>query len=241
VKRLDDIARLRAEYKDRERRFSGSDVYSWLNPANLFAIQMRQRAVLKALKSHGFADLSKLSILEMGCGSGGVLAEYLCFGAVPEKLFGLDLIFDRLQHAHHVLPGSGFANADGGAMPFPKGSFDLVLQYTAISSILDPGLRRAVCAEMLRVLRSPDLGSGMPGGLILSYDFWLNPINRQTRGLGPREIDELFPGCRFTYRRITLAPPIARRLASFSWGVCAFLESLRIFNSHYLVAICKAA
>ena len=89
-------------------------------------------------------------------------------------------------------------------MPFPAGSFDLVLQYTAVSSILNPVLRREICHEMARALK--------PGGLILSYDFWLNPTNSQTRGLGLMEILESFRGCRLSYQRITLAPPIARRL-----------------------------
>lgn len=226
---MDDITRLRTEYNDRDRRFAGSDLYSWFNPANLFAIQGRQRAVLSILKQHGFTDLSKSSVLEMGCGDGGVLAEYLGFGASPGNLYGVDLLIERLYHARHILPGSGFANANGGSLPFQSSKFDLVLQYTAISSILDPELRRDICAEMLRVLK--------PGGMVVSYDFWLNPTNRQTKGILPKEIRSLFPGCRFIFRRITLAPPITRRLASFSWGLCLFLESLRIFNSHYLTAI----
>jgi hypothetical protein len=82
---------------------------------------------------------------------------------------------------------------------------------------------------MLRVLR--------PSGLILWYDFWLNPVNPQTRGIRPAEIKRLFPNCRYEFHRITLAPPIARRLVPISWGLCLFLEGLKIFNSHYLVAI----
>ena len=54
---------------------------------------------------------------------------------------------------------------------------------TAISSILDSEIRRNICADMLRVLRSPDPASGKPGGMILWYDFWLNPTNPQTRGV----------------------------------------------------------
>lgn len=53
----------------------------------------------------------------------------------------------------------------------------------------------------------------------------------------PGEIRGLFPGCRFTFERITLAPPLARRLAPLSRGLCTFLESLKIFNTHYLAAI----
>jgi SAM-dependent methyltransferase len=234
---VDDIARLRNEYEERKRRFAESDLYSLFNRANLFILQQRQREVLAVLKKNGIPDLSNLRILEMGCGGGGVLTEYLGFGASPENLYGVDLLFDRLLHAHRRLPSSGFANADGQSLPYPSGTFDLVLQYTAISSILDPQIRRNICADMLRVLRSPDPGSGKPGGMILSYDFWLNPVNPQTRGVRPAEIKRLFPNCTYEFHRITLAPPIARKLASISWGLCLFLESLKIFNTHYLVAI----
>ena len=232
-----DISRLRDEYEDRKHRFAKSDLYSPFNRANLFILQQRQREVLAALKKSGFTDFSNLMVLEMGCGGGGVLTEHLGFGASPENLFGVDLLFERLLHAHHTLPGSGFANADGQSLPYPPRTFDLVLQYTAISSILDPEIRRNICADMLRVLRSPDPESGKSAGMILSYDFWLNPTNRQTHGIRPAEIKHLFPNCNYEFHRITLAPPIARKLAPISWGLCLFLESLKIFNTHYLVAI----
>ena len=93
---LNDLSRLRIEYEDRERRLAGSDLYSWFNPAHLFAVQQRQKAVLGSLKNAGYSDLRDLRILEVGCGSGGVLSEYLCFGAMPQNLFGLDLLPDRL-------------------------------------------------------------------------------------------------------------------------------------------------
>jgi SAM-dependent methyltransferase len=227
----DDLARLRHEYADRARRFAESDVYTVFNLANLFAVQSRQRAVVDTLRWHGLADLSGLRILEMGCGGGGVLVEYLGLGASPHKLYGIDLLPYRLPQTFFRLPASNLANADGASLPFPSSTFDLVLQYTAISSILDPNLRREICAELLRVAR--------PGGLILSYDFWLNPINKQTLGLRPSEIRQSFPGCEIRFRKITLAPPLARRLVSLSWMLAHLLESLGIFNSHYLAAIRK--
>lgn len=225
----DDLSRLRAEYADRARRLAHSDVYTLFNQANLFAVQSRQRAVLSVLHAHGLTDLSGLRILEMGCGAGGVLTEYLGFGAAPRNLFGVDLLPLRLAQARSRLPGSNFYNANGAALPFPSGSFDLVLQSTALSSILDPELRRAICKDMLRVLR--------PGGMLLSYDFWLNPVNKQTHGIRPAEIKRLFPNCKYEFHRITLAPPIARRLVPISWGLSLLLESLKLLNTHYLVAI----
>jgi hypothetical protein len=84
---------------------------------------------------------------------------------------------------------------------------------------------------MVRVLR--------PGGLIIWYDFWFNPTNRQTQGIRPAEIRRLFPHCTHTFYRLTLAPPLARRLVPLSWTLALLLEKLRLFNSHYLVAIEK--
>ncbi|MGB2964130.1 MAG: class I SAM-dependent methyltransferase [Anaerolineales bacterium] len=226
---MDDITRLQNEYEDRKHCLAENDVYSLFNKANLFIVQQRQREVLTTLKENCITDFSKLLILEMGCGGGGVLTEHLGFGASPENLFGVDLLFDRLLHAHQKLPSSGFANADGQSLPYSSKTFDLVLQYTAISSILNADLRRKICADMLRVLK--------PGGLIISYDFWLNPTNKQTRGLRLNEIRSSFPGCQIRYKKITLAPPIARRLVPISWLLSAFLEKLTIFNTHYLVVI----
>jgi len=225
-----DLDRLRAEYADRERRLAGSDTYSPFNPAYLFAIQGRQRAVLGLLRRSGLNPLARHRVLEMGCGHGGVLLEYLGYGARPERLHGADLLPARLRDACGRLPGLPLSCADGQRLPYADGAFDLVLQYTVFSSVLDPEIKARLAGEMLRVLR-------VPGGLILSYDFWLNPTNRQTRGIRPGELRRLFPGCRFEFRRITLAPPLARRLVRFSWLLCALLEKFWVFNTHYLVAI----
>ncbi len=225
----DDLSRLRAEYEDRKQRFASSDVYSSFNAANLFTVQQRQRDILASLKRAGVTDLADKRILEMGCGDGGVLAEFLTFGTRPENLFGVDYLADRLSNARTQLPASHFANADGSHLPFPSASFDIVMQFTALSSILDPGLRRDICRDMLRVLR--------PSGLILWYDFWLNPTNPQTHGIRPVEIRELFPACSISFRKITLAPPLARRLVPLSWPLGLILESLSVFNSHFLAVI----
>ena len=73
--------------------------------------------------------------------------------------------------------------------------------------------------------------------MILWYDYWLNPINRATRGVRPAEIRRLYPGCRLEFHRITLASPVARALAGRAWFLCYILERLWLFNTHYLVAI----
>jgi len=227
----DEIKRLRTEYARREKGGLSKAKYSRFNPVQLFLLQSRERGLLHLLRKHGITDLSNLSICEIGCGSGGVLQEFLSFGGDPEKLFGIDLLYPRLTEAKYRLPRSGFVCADGQMLPFPSNSFDLVLQFTAFSSILSPQVKQTMAANILRVLKSR--------GILLWYDFWLNPTNPQTKGIPPKEISALFPHCVLEFHKITLAPPLARRIVPFSWPLAMMLESLKIFNSHYLVFIQK--
>lgn len=226
---LTDLDRLRDEYADRKIRLAGKDIYSLFSPPYLFAIQQRQRDLVKALKQLGSHSLQGKRILEVGCGGGGVLFEYLTLGVDPKDLFGIDLLQDRLIQAHHKLPLSGISCADGQYLPFPDQSFDLVLQYTAFSSVLDDSVKQQMAADMVRVLRN--------GGAIIWYDFWLNPTNPQTRGIRLGEIKKLFQGYRVISQKITLAPPIARRVVPVSWQLGLFLEQLKLFNTHNLAII----
>jgi SAM-dependent methyltransferase len=225
----DDQTRLKEEYADRARRLAGSDLYSPFNAAHLFMIQSRQRAVLRMLRRHGITSLAGKRVLEVGCGGGSVLHEWLGYGVEARDLHGAELLLDRLHDAHGWLPHLPLACADGRRLPYASNAFDVVLQSTVFSSILDESIKPAVAREMLRVLR--------PGGLIVWYDFWLNPTNPQTKGIRPDEIRRLFPGCEYAFQRITLAPPILRRLVGVSWTLCAMLESVRVLNTHYLVGI----
>ena len=101
---MGDLDRLRIEYANREHRFSGSDLYSTFNPGYLFAMQQRRRAILKLLARHNFSSLSNKRVLQVGCGGGGVLLEFLGDGASPAQLSGVDLLRPRLLEAGQKLP-----------------------------------------------------------------------------------------------------------------------------------------
>lgn len=223
------IDKIRSEYADRRRRLAPSDRYSLLNMAHLFTVQQRQRQVVKLIRRYQLNPLAGRRILEVGCGQGGIQLAYLGFGADPERLHGVDLLFHRVGEAHARLPHLPHTCADGQLLPYASGAFDLILQYTVFSSILDDVIRIRIAREMQRVLNS--------NGSIIWYDFWLNPTNRRTRGIRPREVRALFPNSAFKFHRVTLAPPITRRIVRWSWGVCLLMEKLQLFNTHYLVAI----
>ena len=224
-----DIKRLRREYEDRKIKYAESNKYSKLDPAHQFIIQNRNRLLLSLLRKYNMRSLQEQKLVEIGCGSGGVLTEYYSLGASPKNLFGVDLLFDRLIAAKVNMPAAHIHNANAELLPFPESSFDIVIQYTAFSSILDQSIKHNSAKEMLRVLT--------PGGFIIWYDFWFNPTNRQTQGIKPGEIKELFRNCTYDFHRTTLAPPIARWLIPRSFRIAVLLEKIKVFNSHYLVVI----
>jgi ubiquinone/menaquinone biosynthesis C-methylase UbiE len=225
-----EISRLRDEYARRHEELHESYKYSLFNPAALFAYQERQMWIMKILGKYGFFPLKGADILEVGCGSGGVLAEFLSYGVTPSRLYGLEVVNESVQMAHNRLPHLPVIYGDGQTLPFPDGKFKLVMQYTAFSSILDEKVRTQMAREMQRVVDPQN-------GIILSYDFWINPLNRQTIGIRPSELRRLFPNCSYEFHRITLAPPVAARLIKVSRLLCSFLERLKVFNTHYLTVI----
>ena len=222
---MDEVERIRAVYERRARSIP-DDRYSLLNPAHLFLVQQRERALLGLLKRHGFSPLCEKRILDVGCGHGGTLRDFLRYGASPQKLFGVDLLEDSISAARRLSRNIEFCCANAERLPFPDRWFDMVLQVTVFTSILDNEMKSQIASEMLRVLR--------PSGILIWYDYWLNPTNPDTRGIKPKEVKALFPGCSYEFHRATLAPPIARALARRSWVLCSLLERIPFLTTHYI-------
>lgn len=201
---------------------------SWM-PGNLFAGQGLERALVNLLRRNGFLPLEERKVLDVGCGSGKQLMRLLFYGARPENLVGIDLLEHEIEQARSFAPQVDFRVADATKLPFDDETFDLALAFTTFTSMRSEEARRAAAAEIRRVLR--------PGGALLWYDFWINPRNRDVKALGIKDIKRLFPGCQIDAKRVTLAPPIARRLAGTSWLACAVLETIPLLRTHWLVLI----
>lgn len=214
------------------RRAGAAARYSVFEPGHLFTLQQLERRMLRALREAGGIEGKR--ILEVGCGTGYWLRQLLQWGAPPEALAGIELLPDRVARARQLCPGGvDLRQGSAAALPFADSSFDIVLQATLFTSILDPQLRERVAAEMRRVLKN--------GGTILWYDFRFdNPRNPEVRGIERDEIRRLFSGSAIALERITLAPPIARRLAPYTYIGCCLLEKLPWLCTHYLGVIRKA-
>lgn len=221
--------RIKTIYTEREAQRRDA-VYGILHRSNQLVVHGIERALFNAFRRAGWTDFGSRQFLDIGCGTGGLLLRWIQWGVSPGNCHGIDLVSHRLEQARQRLPAAvHLLNGDASRLPFADEAFDVTSQMVVLSSILDDEMQAAVAKEMLRVTKSD--------GIILSYDFWLNPTNPATRGVRMARLRELFPGCTFYAQRITLAPPIARRLASLSPLLCRGLESLRILNSHFLVMI----
>ncbi len=205
--------------------------YSLFDSANLLACQERESRILSALARHGLAPLTDVRILEVGCGNGFWLREFVRWGASPENLVGIDLLPDRVNEAKSFsAPGTTILCGNAAVLDFPDETFDLVMQSTVFTSLLDENMQKRSAQEMLRVLH--------PEGRVLWYDFTVNnPRNPDVRGIPRVGIKRLFPECRFEFERLTLAPPIARRIAPFSLFLCRALSAVKVFDTHCLAII----
>ena len=137
-----ELARIRAEYL-RRRNEIAPDYYGWQHPVNNFFFTQTARACIRVLTREGLFPLTGRKAADIGCGSGTWLLEFVQWGADPRDLSGIDLDDDRIAQARHRLPSADLRVGSAGDIPWASGTFDVVTQFTVLSSILDPGCATA--------------------------------------------------------------------------------------------------
>lgn len=172
----EDARAIREAYANRDARPDLIDAWSPMRPDIMCLLQQREDAVRRLLVRSGMTSLSAARVLEVGCGDGNVLAMFQRLGALPDNLYGVDLMEGRIAAARESYPGFHLTVSDATALEFEDDYFDVAVQFTVLSSIESPGARHAVASEMMRVVRA--------GGIVISYD--VRPLSwmlRKTKGL----------------------------------------------------------
>jgi SAM-dependent methyltransferase len=226
---VNEEERIRVAYSKR-----GADgvVYSFFNPGHLFIAQRLEKELIKLFRRYEVSPLGDKRVLDVGCGTGWPLRELISYGARPENLFGIDLLPNTIEEAKRISPNIDFRSGNAETLPFDNESFHIVMQFTMFTSILDDSMKLNTAKEMLRILK--------PDGIILWYDYFISkPSNQDVRGIGKREVIRLFPNCAFDFNKVTLAPPIARAVAPYSFLLCYLLDKIPWLRTHYLVVIKK--
>jgi len=155
-----------------------------VNPGVLFQTMASERSVIRAFYQIPL-ELSRLRVLDVGCGGAGGWYQLFRLGVTPQKTVGIDLQFDRLLRIGNLYPQSIAINADGIRMPFASASFDLVYESTMLATLSNDSVRADIAAEMLRVCR--------PNGYLLLVDWRItNPVDQNFKALTRAELRRLF-------------------------------------------------
>jgi len=193
------------------------------NPTSLFyeqKIRSEREDLIREIVRKRFPAVDSLKILEIGAGTAGNVPLFRSIGLRDDQIFLNELLEDRwslIQKEYssvQVFPGNALDISAGQ-------KFDIIFQFTVFTSILDEDFRRELAQKMVSLLKT--------GGLIIWYDFiYNNPANPDVRGVSRKEVIRLFKEMNVRFHRVTLAPPIGRRvgrLYSVLNGLFPFLRT----------------
>lgn len=216
-----------------KRKNISSDRYSILNPASILIEQEKERALIKWIKENNIEPLENKKLLEIGCGGGYNLLKFVRLGFKPQNIFANDLISERLQSARELLPSKvHFYEGSAMDLSFKENEFDIVFQSMVFSSILDSNYKIKLAEKMWQWVK--------PGGGILWYDFiYNNPSNKDVKGVSLAEVKKLFKVKKLYYKKLTLAPPIARIVTKVHPFLYYFFNFNYLLRTHLLIWIQK--
>jgi len=174
-----------------------------------------------------FNEFENLSLLEIGAGNGHNAKIFLNLGFKIQNICFNELLPERILTIKSNYPNSIIFEGNAIEIDINK-KFDVVFQSTVFTSILNQVDREKLAEKMLNLLK--------PNGIILWYDFiYNNPKNEDVRKVNVRELKILFSKAgNVTYKKITLAPPIGRKVKKFYK-----LFNVPFLRSHILAIIKK--
>jgi SAM-dependent methyltransferase len=207
------------------------------NPEVLFQSFAIERANIAALRSLPI-DKSSAKILDVGCGAGSGLLQFVKLGFNPANLSGLDLSEERITQARALLPGIDAQVGDASRMPFADESYDLVFESTMLGTLETQSLLRSIAHEMIRVTRR--------GGYIMLADWRYSRRGSGVKtSISKAKIAELFDVgtstevlCR---KRGALVPPLGRRLSRLAPSLYFLVQGLFPFAAGQVTTVLKKA
>lgn len=208
--------------------------HSILHLGNLLMVQERERFLSRLLARQGIESLESFRAFEAGCSTGYNLRQILQWGGRPENLAGIDLDPAAVDYCRAHSPEIRVHQGSADSIPEPDELFDLSLAFTLFSSVTDEDVAHGIARELFRITR--------PGGLILVYDLRRrNPANSKVHRVDSDDVRRWFPKCPLRVQSMTLAPPVARRIAGRAAFLYGPLGTIPLLRTHAMYVLRRPA
>ena len=174
-----------------------------------------------------FKHYANLELLEIGAGNGTNADFFINMGFTKANISFNELLPERINAIKTNYPQNKIFEGNAIDIDFDK-QYDVIFQSTVFTSILNQNDRDKLGQKMLGLLKQ--------NGVIIWYDFiYNNPKNKNVRKVSVNELKKIFyNSSAFYYKKITLAPPIGRKVGSFYK-----LFNINILRTHILAIIKK--
>jgi len=179
------------------------------NPEVTFQTFAFDRANIRALQRMDI-ERESAKVLDIGCGTGASLVQFIRLGFNPVNLAGVDPSAERIAQARSSYPTVEFRQESGEATTFADSTFDIAFESTLFMMLTSDDVARRVAGEMLRVTRL--------GGYVMLAD-WRYARKKSTdhRAMSRERIASLFEVGSATdlvaRERGALVPPVGRFLS----------------------------
>jgi SAM-dependent methyltransferase len=227
---MNEIQKIEKRYQKRENI---SWKYNLIEPSMYKSEQGKETLLIKWIKTCSILPIEDKTLLEIGCGSGGNLLQFIRLGFLPENLMGNELLEERFIAAKNKLPEKvKIIKGNALDLKFDNSKFNIVFQSMVFSSILDESFRLELARKMWRWLHE--------GGGILWYDFiYDNPWNKDVKGISYNKVKEYFPEGSIKKWKITLAPPLSRIVTKIHPSFYNIFNIFPFLRTHILCWIQK--
>jgi ubiquinone/menaquinone biosynthesis C-methylase UbiE len=206
------------------------------NRGVLFQTLALQKSVVEAISALPISRNWK--VLDVGCGSGGSLLQFLGFGFAPGSLYGIDSNPGRIQEGKERYPNLNFTCGDASRMGYNSDYFDIVMESTMFMTLPDDTLSQKIAEEMVRVVK--------PSGYIMLIDWrYSHSEQHEYKALSRKRINHLFKvGTKTTihcFRRGALLPPFGRFLSTYFQSFYFVIQRLLPFCVAQVVTVLQKA
>jgi len=209
MKETEMHAKTEGWYKDYYSRKGSNRNDVLMDSGVLFQALAFQKSMVEALRTLPVAKDWK--VLDVGCGSGGSLVQFLSYGFAPRCLYGIDVSAARIQAGREKLPGLSLVCGDASRMGYDPNFFDIVMESTMFIQLTDEDLSQRIAREMLRVAK--------PLGYVILIDWRYSYRHPEYDAVTQKRIAKLFEvgtktkiHCR---KHGALVPPIGRFLSRY--------------------------